>query len=67
MGSADGFQAGTFLAFSLRWHLALHKMKAAGEFPYAAGLPARPYSSPCFHSEKRLLSFELSANINKPV
>lgn len=46
------------LCFSCRWHLATHKMKAAGEFPYTAGLPARLCSSPCFHSEKRLLSFE---------
>lgn len=62
MGAGRGFPAGTFLAFSARWHLATYRMKAAGEFPYTAGLPARLFRSPCFQTEKRLLSFELVGN-----
>lgn len=62
VGAARGFQASTFLAFSGRWHLATYRMKAAGEFPYTAGLPSRLYRSPCFWSGKRLLSFELFGN-----
>lgn len=66
-GAARGFEAGTFLAFSGRWHLATYRMKAAGEFPYTAGLPARLYRTSCFQSEKRLLSFELFGSIDKPI
>lgn len=48
MGAARGFQAGAFLAFSGRRRLATYGMKAAGEFPYTGGLPARLYRTPCF-------------------
>jgi len=60
MESVDGSQAGTLLFFSCRWHLAVHRMKATGELPYAAGVPARLCSSPCFHSGNRLFSFEVN-------
>lgn len=65
MGAVRGFPAGIFLAFSGRWHLATYRLKAAVEFPYTAGLPARLYKSLWFHLEKRLLSFELLGNIDK--
>lgn len=67
MGAARGFQASTFLAFSGRWHLATYRTKAAGEFPYTAGLPCRLCRSTYFQSEMRLLSFELFGNADKPV
>lgn len=65
MGAGRGFPAGTFLAFSARGHLATYRMKAAGEFPHTAGLPARLYRYSCFQSEKRLPSFEFFGNIDK--
>lgn len=65
----------SLLFFSCRWHLATHKMKVAGEFPYAAGLPATltfitqqvclpPSLSP---RDTAFFGSELSANVNKPI